>query len=213
MKNSEARAAYAKMSDLEKKLFQDGFVSKFVETLNETGDRRTVLNKIAESPAARDRLNMVLGQQKATELEAKLRVEGIMDRLRTAVTGNSWTAQRLHQLGLAGGAGLGAHGTYNMDPKEAASGALIAALASGGKKIDARVAQRVAEMLMSRDPKVLSKGVSLVAGNGRLMSALRAADNRIATALGEQGNSVTALQAAGAGRANDKPDIPRPSGK
>jgi hypothetical protein len=100
-----------------------------------------------------------------------------------------------------------------MDPKEAASGAFIAALASGGKKIDSRVAQRVAEMLMSRDPKVLSKGVSLVAGNGRLMSALRSADNRIATALGEQGNSVPLLQVAGVGRADDKPNVPRPPGK
>jgi hypothetical protein len=212
LSNREAQAAFAKMSPTEQKLFQDGFVSRFVEMLNETGDRRSVLNKIAESPAARERLNMVLGSQKATELEAKLRIEGIMDRLRTAVTGNSWTAQRLFSLGLAGGAGLGAHGAYTTDPKEIAYGALIGALATGGKKIDARVAQRVAEMLLSRDPKILAKGFKVASGNGRIMSAIRSVDNRIAAVLGENA-PTSGAQLAGIGRADDQPNVPRPPGQ
>jgi hypothetical protein len=95
------------MSPTDKQLFQDGFVSHFVNRLNEGGDRRSVLNKIGESPAARERLQIALGPQRANELEAGLRAEGIMDTARKALQGNSTTARQLVELGLAGGsAGL-----------------------------------------------------------------------------------------------------------
>ncbi|MCK1465776.1 hypothetical protein IVB34_47710 [Bradyrhizobium sp. 2] len=92
------------MTPQERQLFQDGFVSRFVETLNQVGDRRNILNQIASSPAAREKLNVALGPQRAAELEAGLRVEGIMDLARNAVQGNSTTARQLAELGLAGGA-------------------------------------------------------------------------------------------------------------
>lgn len=213
MGNDEARRALAKMSPIERQLFQDGFVSEFVASLREVSDRRSILNKITDAPAARERLEMVLGKTKSDELQAKLRVEGIMDRLRTAVTGNSWTAQRLYSLGLAGGAGLSAHGGYDMNPKEVAYGAILAAVASGGKKIDARVAQKVAEMLISRDPSLLAKGLKVVSGNSRWMDVLRSADDKIARIAGDQAPVAPALQLAGVGRADDKPKVPRPPGQ
>lgn len=208
--NREARQGLADMSENERQLFRDGFVSRFVESVNEIGDRRNVLNSISGSNAARERLNMVLGHQRANELEAMLRVEGIMDLARGAVQGNSWTARRLYDLGLAGGTGLGTVGTYNLDPTEMTVGAVTAAIASGGKRIDSRVARHVAEMLASSDPAVLARGLNLVVRNHRFMDALRTTDQRIARA-GIQQTPVPALQSGGIGRADqNEPNVPRP---
>lgn len=200
----ESRAAIARMSPQERQLFQDGYVSQLVDKLNAVPDRRNVLNMIGESPAALEELRVALGPARAAELEAGLRVEGIMDLARNAVQGNSWTTRRLYDLGLATGTGLGGVGTYNMDPKEAASGALIAALSSGGKRIDARVMQRVAEMLASNDPHVLTRGLQIVARQGNLMQALRETDRRIAAAGAENAPTGLLLQAPSSGRADDQ---------
>jgi len=211
----QTRAALAKMSDSERKLFQDGFVSRYLETLNQTGDRRSILNQIGDSPAAREKLNIALGPAKAAELEAKLRVEGIMDLARSAVQGNSTTARQLAELGFAGGAGsLGAHGTYNMDPKEMGAAAIAGALLAGKRGIDTRVAQQVAKMLVSNEPQQVVRGIQLISKNNNFLDALRTADRRIAGAGGEQvpkfdvSAQVPAISAAG-----DQPEIPRPPGQ
>lgn len=210
----EARAALAKMTPTERNLFRDGFVSRFMETMSEVADRRSVLNMIANSPAKRQRLDIVLGKDKANELEAVLRVEGIMDLARNAVQGNSWTAKRLYDLGLAGGAGLGVTGGYHMDPKEITAGAVIGALASGGKRIDARVAQRVGEMLVSQNPEMLRRGIKLLSRNQGMMDSMRAVDRRIAAAGGEQLPTGGAVQALSPSHAQEnQPTVPGPSGQ
>lgn len=208
---SEARAALAKMTPAERRLFQDGFVSDFVDkVINTTGDRRDILQKIANNPQARAKLELVLGREKYAEVEAKIRVEGIFDEVRKAVQGNSWTARRLYDMGLAGGAGLGAHGSYSTDPKEIATGALIAALASGGKKINTQVATKLAEMLISRDPAVVQKGFKAISGNSRIMDALRDADTKIGRVTSNFAPVNPALSAAGIARADDNKRAPRP---
>jgi hypothetical protein len=196
MENGQARAALARMSPTERQLFQDGFVSHFVNRLNETGDRRSVLNKIGESPAARERLQIALGPQRANELEAGLRAEGIMDTARRALQGNSTTARQLVELGLAGGsAGFGGVGIYNMDPHQMTYAAIAGALVAGRHHIDRRLAQRVAEMLTSNDPQILQRGVRVVARDHRLMEGLRSIDRRLASAGGE--NAPNGFIAAG----------------
>lgn len=207
--NREARAAIARMSPTERQLFQDGFVSRFVETLNATGDRRSVLNQIGASPAAREKLHIALGPQRANELEAGLRVEGTMDLARSAVQGNSTTARQLAELGFAGGAGsLGAYGTYNMDPSQMTTAAIMGGLLAGRRGIDQRVARQVATMLTSDNPAVLARGVQLVARSERLLDALRSADRRLINIGGVQGGAVNA---GGVSRADeDQPGVPRP---
>lgn len=214
MRNDEFRRAFAQMSATERQLFQDGFVSRFIEQIGAVGDRRSVLNQIASSPQAREKLRMVLGQQRASELEAGLRVEGIMDLARGAVQGNSTTARQLAELGFAGGAGtVGGVGAYNMDPEQVTYAALAGALLAGKRGIDTRVARRVAEMLASPDPRVLQRGVQMVARNQRMMDALRSADQRIARIGGaEAPTGAPALQSMGTGRADEEqPGVPRPS--
>lgn len=180
---AETRRALAQMSQQERQLFQDGFVSRYVESLERVGDRRNVLNQIASSPAAREKLNLVLGRQRAAELEARLRVEGIMDLSRGAVQGNSTTARQLAELGLAGGAttAVGGYGIINQDPQSMTIAAVSAAILAGRRGIDGRVARRVAEMLASDDPQVLRRGIQLVARNEQFLNGLRATDRRIAS--------------------------------
>ncbi|MBR0967912.1 hypothetical protein JQ554_27115 [Bradyrhizobium diazoefficiens] len=81
----ETRKALAKMSPEERQLFQDGYISRLVQTIEKTGDRRNVVNQIMNSPAAREEMHVAIGPQRTKELEARLRVESIMDRMRGAV--------------------------------------------------------------------------------------------------------------------------------
>ena len=212
---SEARDRLAKMSPAERRLFTDGFVSDYVDkVINSTGDRRDVMLKIAQNPQARAKLELVMGRHKMNELEAKMRVEGILDDVRKSIQGQSITAKRLYDLGMAGGAGLGAHGAYDTDPKEIAYGALIGALSSGGKRINANVATKLVGMLTSRDPAVVQKGFKALSGNSRTMSALRDADTTIGRVVGSRAPVNQLLDLTGATRADDqKPGVPGPRPK
>ena len=212
----ETRQALANMTPTERQLFQDGFVSRFIDTINKTGDRRNVLNQIAASPAAREKLEVAIGPQRSAELETVLRVEGIMDLARGAVQGNSTTARQLAELGFAGGAGtVGATGAYNLDPQQMTYAALAGALLAGKKGIDTRVSLRVAQMLVSPDPRVLARGVMIGARNQRILEALRSVDRRLAQVGGQQSSmSVPAIQSPAIGRAEqEQPAVPGPVGQ
>ena len=184
-KNSEYARAIAKMSEPERKLFADGFASRLSQQISETGDRRSVLNSIFQSPAARERVTLALGPQKAKEFEAFMRVEGLMDSLRTAVQGNSTTTRQLVEAGLAGGIG----GYLSADNFSA--GAMLGAVARVGKmRIDARVAKRVGEMLSSGDPAEFQRLAKMAAKNKPIMEFIKAADVRLGAALSGAGESV-----------------------
>lgn len=215
MTASEARRGLAKMSPQERQLFQDGFVSEFIGALNKMGDRRSVLNKIAESPAAREKLNIALGPQRAAELEAGLRVEGIMDLARNAVQGNSTTARQLAELGLAGGTYTLSGGGLNpfTDPGAAMNAALVYGAARGKGKINETVSRKVAELLTSNDPQKLVRGIQMVSRNQTMFNSLRSADRGLARVGGQQAPVAPALQAAGVSRAEDQPNVPRPPGQ
>jgi hypothetical protein len=211
MSASEARSALARMSPQERQLFQDGFVSRFVENLNQTGDRRSILNKIAESPAAREKLNLALGRNRAADLEAGLRVEGIMDLARRAVQGNSTTARQLAELGLAGGAYGFSGGVSNpLDPSAVLNAALVYGAARGRNAINERLSRRVAEMLASNDPRVLTRGIQTIARNQTMFNSIRAADRGLARVGGSEAPAIPALQMTGAVRADDQPSVQRP---
>ncbi len=211
--NSDVRRALGHMTPLERQLFQDGFVSEFTANLGKIGDRRSVLNKIAESPAAREKLEIALGKDKAAELEAGLRVEGIMDLARNAVQGNSTTARQLAELGLAGGTyGLGTGGDLlNPNPSALVNAALVYGAAKGKGKINENVSRKVAEMLTSSDPAKLLQGIRVVTRNQNLFNSLRSVDKGLARVGGEQSGGVPLLQAAGVGRAEDQPNVQRPN--
>jgi len=179
MNNEQLRANMAKLQPTERQLFQDGFVSKYVDVLRDVKDRRSVLDKIGATPKARERLYMVLGRDRANELEAKVRIESVMDMMRGAVQGNSTTTRQLVELGLIGGIG-GAEYYYTGDPKAAMHSALLfgvkQAARGGAQKIDERVVKRVAELLTSNDRQAIDRGMKLVARKPALLNGLRRVD-------------------------------------
>ena len=162
-----------------------------MEMLNQVGDRRSVINKIAESPAAREKLTIALGRERADQLETKLRVEGIMDFARKAVSGNSTTVRQLTELGLAGSAGYGLSGG-RMNPFDSPGSVITGLLSMGAAKghiaINASVSRKIADLLVSRNPADLQRGVDIIRKNQNIMTALRGADKYIARVAGEEGS-------------------------
>lgn len=200
---AEARAAVARMTPQERQLFQEGFASRYVEWLSKVPDRADTVRRIYNTPAAREKIAIALGPQRANELEAMLRVENIMQQLRGAVTGNSSTVLQLGTAGLAG-AGGGAYGGY--DPT--ISGLAAALTVAGKRGVDQRVATRIAQMLVSQDQTILQRGLMITARNNRLMDALRLAD-RTTAAGSQQVPAIGAIQGpVSAAAQNEQPQPP-----
>lgn len=186
-----ARRQLADMSPQERQLFQDGYVSRLVQKIEQTGDRRTVLNRIMNSPAAREEINVAIGPQRARELEGRLRVEGIMDLARPALQGNSTTARQLVELGLAGGANYAeGGGHFDTDPQALMHAALVYGAARGHRAIDERVSREVARLLASNNIGQLQRGLRILTRNQNLMGAIRNADAALAS-IGARGADAT----------------------
>ncbi|HVT27654.1 MAG TPA: hypothetical protein VHE81_06510 [Lacipirellulaceae bacterium] len=196
--NNVTRRAVAQMTPAEMQAFQEGFVSRYLERVNRTGDRQNLVNRIANSPAEREKLEIALGPQNARELEAFLHLESIMDQPRMAM-GNSTTARQLVELGLAGGAGtLNTHGNPLSDPAGFLTGALIGyGAARGVRAVDQRLARQIAEMLVSRDPNLVQSALSQVAHHPRMLQSLRRASSQISgRAIPGAVSGTTAAQTA-----------------
>jgi hypothetical protein len=211
---SEAHKALGKMGPADRKLFETGFVSNLIAKVESLRDGQDVVKNIFNSEHARNQIRLVLGETRAAELEARLTTERAMNGIKNAVQGNSTTARQWIERGLAGGsASFGGIGAYNNDPQAISIAALTGALVVGGRKIDQRVARRVAEMLASDNPDLLRAGTNMVARSQTLRDAFRKLDVPAARAAGEQAPIVPALQAAGISRADDQPNVPRPPGQ
>ena len=187
-KNEEYARIISKMSDPERKLFSDGFASKLATEINRRGDSRSVLNTVFHSPEARERVELALSRDKAKEFEFFMRIEGRMDGLRGAVSGNSSTVRQLMEAGLAGGMAGGALGGGD----GVSMGALLGTMARGGKMvINQRVAQRVGEMLASNDPAQFKRVVQMAARDPKVMNFIKEVDAKFA-ALPSSGGSALA---------------------
>jgi peptidoglycan hydrolase-like protein with peptidoglycan-binding domain len=184
--NAAAKKAVAAMNQPEKELFAEGFASELIARIRESGDRRNVANSIfLNSSAARERVEIALGKQKAAELEAFVRAENTMDLLRRAVQGNSTTARQLAELGLAGGASTVLTGGFNpTDPSWLMTAALVRGGRLAGTTVEQRTVRRIAEMLASNDPKVLNQAAVQLSLRPGLMKALRAAEANFGRLVG-----------------------------
>lgn len=180
---AQTRVLLGKMSPSERKLFEDGFSSRMIEMIERMPDRNDVTRKVWGNPAKREQIETVLGPQRARELEAMSRVENIMRDSQRAVQGNSTTVRQLIGVGAAGA--LGGYGGYETAGWTGSS--LGTALTVFAKhRLDARVANRVAQMLVSNDPRVVDRGVRMIANNERFMSVLREADAAVGRVAGSQ---------------------------
>lgn len=172
----EARKAYNKLSVPEQKLFRLGHASSLIDRIKAAGDRSNVINQVFKNPAMREMIELIYGKGNARELEAYIRVEDLVDKLRGAM-GNSTTARQLMEMGI--GAGTGAFVTGG-DWKGALTGAGIARGARYlGGKLDDRVMQEVAKLLLSNNPSDLKKAIYNAAMSEKWMEALDALGTRL----------------------------------
>lgn len=183
MAMGEASKALSKMSPHDRDLFKIGFANKMIDDMANTRDRINVMNKINATPNARAKLQMVLGADGYKQFDALMTVEQSMDKLRGAL-GNSSTVRQWVELGLAGS--VGTSGLVSSDPTQLG----IAAAIAGRRYVDQAVAKRIAEMLVSSDPNVLSKGIKAVAGNKNLLRAFRDFDAKLSSVGAQQAAPV-----------------------
>ena len=191
MRPEDARRALMKMSKPEQELFRRGFASELANRVLDLRNRQDAINQgFLDSPNASKKIRLVLGNDRANELEALLRAETVFDRPRQ-VLGNSTTARQLGDLkkfghsvaGHAAGAGTGAGALgaieylkeQHVEPAHILAAALIGAGAKHGAHIiDERVARHVGQLLVSNDLGKLQEGLQIVTRRPVLFNALRA---------------------------------------
>jgi hypothetical protein len=189
---ARARDVIGSMRPEEQSLFHDGYASSIADTLMRSPDRRSILNRIMATPAAREEAEAAMGPQRFRELEARLRIEGIMENARHAVQGNSTTARQLAELGLAGGGSalLGGGNPLSGDPAAIVNAAFMYGAIRGGRTlgatVDERVSREVARLLTSSNPQHGRLGMAMLTRNPNLMQALRRADVLFARAAAPQ---------------------------
>lgn len=173
---SELFDAWKGFSAPEKELFARGYTSNLLQKVSKSKDGTSIVNQsfMGTSPADRAKNLMALGKDRANALEARLRVEQMMDAMRPAVGGGSTTARQIAEYGLASGAGAGL-GSF----QDAASpGAIAGIMLKAGKgRIDSKVAEEVAKILTSRDPKLLKKLTDMAAKDSKVVDSLRILQN------------------------------------
>ena len=189
-------------------LFREGFVSRMIEKINAMPDRRNVINQVAGSKEAREKIAVALGPGGMQKIEATVLVENIMDKAR-GMLGNSTTAKQLIAAGMAGGT-LGAFTGGDFTTWAGAAAAARGGSKLLGQRIDQNVARKVGELLASDDLASLRKGLALSSRDPRVLNALRSIDDYVTKVGGQQSGSIPALQSMGAGRAEDQPNVPRP---
>lgn len=173
----------AKMSDAERQLFRISFMSELADKVSRVRDRTNVINQaFVDSPAAKGKIALAIGPKEAREFEALLRVETEVDKLRARL-GGSMTSRNVQHLAHGAG-GATAVGLFEMakegdiDPKSIFFGAiLVGGVRGAAHRLDARVAEKVADMLISKDPTIFAKGIATVAREPKLLDALRATAN------------------------------------
>lgn len=206
--NAGVRNAIDRMTPAERQLFGEGFATQIIDDLRNLPDRHTVINKIFQSPAARERFELALGPQAADAMEASLRLESIMDLGRRAVQGNSTTAQQLIAQAMVGGAaGTAVGGGDWTNPTTYIAAALTMGLARGARvgmdRAGQQMARELAEMLASNDPQVVRQAIGRIGSQPGMLDALRKGHTWITRALQpviqREGGAAPALVDTGAG--------------
>src|SRR5882672_7560961 len=169
--------ALARMNPAEKELFARGYASRLADEVERAGDNRNVLLKdFFNSKAGRERTQLALQPGRAQQLEALLRIEGIVDQSRT-VLGNSTTTRQMAAM-----AAFGAGGDYALEGHFDPSHMVVAALTGAGlphayqqvgQLVSRRVATQLGRLLTSNNPVDLAKGAKIAARDAAVMQRLR----------------------------------------
>jgi hypothetical protein len=198
---SDTQKAFRAMSGPEQELFRRGFAAELANTVRNAPDSRDVV-KLFDG-ANRRKLEVVMPADELRQLEAFVRREGIMNRLRSATQGNSSTAQQLRDMSVGAGAGAGVGIFTAADPLTtggtALLGGLLARIRSG---VNENVMREVGEILSSSDPERINRLLSGPNG-GAIMGALRSLSQAVSNIGG-------GARASAAPRTEPTVNVPQP---
>lgn len=164
----EARRAFQRFTAAERTAFGTGYASELIDRIGAAGDRTNVINSVFRNQAARESMEMVFGPARMRQLEAYVRVEDLVDRLRGAM-GGSTTTRQLSELGIGAVGG----GYYTGDLQ----GALIGAAVVGGprfvrNRMEQNVMRQLGRLLTADDPALIQRLIHNAASSPRYMQAL-----------------------------------------
>jgi hypothetical protein len=198
---TDTQKAFRSMSEPERELFRRGFAAELANTVRNAPDSRDVVRLF--DGANRRKLEVVMPPDELRQLEAFVRREGIMNRLRAATQGNSTTAQQLRDMSVGAGAGAGVGIFTAADPLTtggtALLGGLLARIRSG---VNENVMREVGEILSSSDPDRIKKLLSGPNG-GAIMGAMRSLSQAVSN-IGGGG------RASAAPRTEPTVNVPQP---
>lgn len=168
---TDTQKAFRSMSEPERELFRRGFAAELANAVRNSRDSQDVA-KLFDG-ANRRKLEVVMPTDELRQLEAFVRREAIMNRLRSATQGNSTTAQQLRDMSIGAGAGMGVGTFASGDPFTGAGTALVGGLLARGRiRVNENVMREVGEILSSSDPDRINKLLSGPNGNV-IMNTLR----------------------------------------
>jgi hypothetical protein len=178
----QMRKGMRAMGPAERQMFQQSFASEMLAKLDRKGDGANLVRDF-DTPASRKKIAEVLGDHAAGAIEAAIRREKIMRISRDALSRGSDTAAN-----MLSNAALGAGLDYTMGTGTGYAG-LAAAFApqnllkaatrgglrfARGKQAEA-YAQRMSQLLLERDPQVISDMLAKIGNDQRFLSFLKAA--------------------------------------
>lgn len=171
-----------KMTDAEKKLFRQGYTAIRSDQMRSVGKNVNAANKVQNSPEQQMLDKIVLGRRAAILAETK-KVEDVMQGTKGNF-GGSKTAERLLGHGVSAGLGSAAGGySSDGDWKSITLGGLAGIGAKKGKmRLDQSVANHVARILTSSDPKAMDRLLLLAQKNPQVAQALEGATRSITRA-------------------------------
>jgi len=198
---TDTQKAFRAMSGPEQELFRRGFAAELANTVRNAPDSRDVVRLF--DGANRRKLEVVMPADELRQLEAFVRREGIMNRLRSATQGNSTTAQQLRDMSIGAGAGAGVGIFTSGDPLTTGGTALLGGLLARGRtRVNENVMREVGEILSSSDPARINKLLSGPNGNV-IMNTLRSLSEAVSNIGG-------GARASAAPRTEPTVNVPQP---
>lgn len=189
--NEQARALMAKLPQVERDLFAEGYATAQIALARERGANTQVADMF-KSPAARERLEIAVGPRRAREIETEVLWERTAARLRQSVQGGSSTGMEAWlgtgmAAGAMGGAGLYMGGGNPLNPNAwltaLATAALIRAGKSRGAVNDEALLRRLAEMLTSNDPATIRRAIEVMSRTPALRRVMQVMENNVSKAV------------------------------
>jgi hypothetical protein len=198
---TDTQKAFRSMSRPEQELFRRGFASELAGAVLRPADSRDIV-KMFEG-ANRRKLEVIMPPDQLRQLEAFVRREGIMNRLRAATQGNSSTAQQLRDMSIGAGAGAGVGIFTSGDPLTTGGTALLGGLLARKRiQVNENVMREVGEILSSNDPDRINKLLSGPNG-GAIMGAMRSLSQAVSNIGG-------GARASAAPRTEPTVNVPQP---